>query len=303
MRMRTLAIVAVLALELCRTVQAGPLAVQVHCDRDTFLVYEPIEVTVTVQNYSGRAVRVEENEQASWLSFVITDEGNGVIPPVRKPDMQTAFEIQPRQAVSRKIDLVPLYELRERGNYRVQAIVTALGSSVASAPFRLSLTNGRELWSRLVGLPSQGAGPDEYRTYSLLARRGEHADSLYACVADESRQIVYSLVALGSFLGTAPPQELVDGSANLHILFQNGPRSFGYASIDPSAKVLLREAYSDFQSSPRLVLENGKVSVAGGERTFPRPERVIEDSPEPPQPAQPKRVRHWWWPFGSRSAR
>ena len=297
--MRKLPLIALAGM--CCAAQAGPLGVRLRCDRDNFLVYEPISIQVTIQNYSGRTVRLEESEQASWLSFVITGDGNNVLPPVKQPGMQPVFEIPPRESVSRTIDLVPLYELRERGNYRVQAVVTALGSSVASAPLRLSLTNGRELWSRVVGLPPVGSGPDEYRTYSLLARRGEHEDSLYVSVADEQRQVVYSLVSLGDFFSTTTPQVLIDGEANLHILFQNGPRSFGYAGIDPSAKVFRREAYSDLRTRPRLMSDEGKISVVGGERTFPRPEHVFVDEPEPPA-APPKKARHWWWPFGAHSS-
>jgi hypothetical protein len=98
----------------------------------------------------------------------------------------------------------------------------------------------------------------------------------------------------------------VDKAANLHVLYQGGPRAFGYAQVDPWGKVVSRAVYSDFVSRPRLVAEvAGDVHVDGGEQTYPRAERVMSDEDsKPPQPvaaSKPKPKRHWWWPFGRRS--
>src|SRR5207249_4728097 len=218
------------------------LTVQVHCEKDTFLVYEPIPVVVSIRNYSGRTIQLEGSEQKPWLSFVVTDDADSLVRTLGATPAGTAVLIPPGQAVSHAIDLLPLYELRSRGNYRVQAVVANAGASVVSSPVRFSLINGRELWSQVVGLPVTEGAAEEYRNFSLVARRGPTEDSLFVCVKDEPHEVVYSLVPLGGFLPTVEPQARVDGRGRLHVLYQNGPRSFGYAMIDSSAKLVRRAA-------------------------------------------------------------
>lgn len=299
--MRWLSILALLV-ALSRPAIGAQVGIQVRCEKDTFLVYESIPVSLSIHNYSGRPLQLADNEGKSWLGFMITDEGNSLVRAVAEPDTKQPLLIEPGQSVTRTIDLLPLYELRARGSYRVQATVTVGGTAAVSAPFHITVTNGREVWSQFIGLPvAEGAG-EEYRTYSLLARRGEREDSLYIGVQNESQQIVYSLVSLGGFLSTTKPQAFIDGEARLHVLFQNGPRSFGYACVDSSAKQMARAAYSDFQSSPTLLLDAGKVEVRGGEQIYPRPEHILANGDlKPPPPPKPKSKRRWWWPFGSPS--
>ena len=299
--MRLLTIACTLALALKLPAAAAPLSVQLRCAKETFLVYEAIPVTVTIQNYTGRPIQLADSDDRSWLSFIVVDDANQMVRQIGFPDTREPLVIPPGQAVSQTIDLLPLYELRDRGSYRVQAVASAGDSSAASTPVRLVLTNGRELWSQVVGLPlTDGDESDEFRTYALVARRGEREDSLYISLRDEQREIVYSLIPLGAFFSTTTPQALADRGGQLHVLFQNGPRSFGYVCVDPFAKVVARAGYSNFQSSPRLITENGMVRVLGGEQVYPRPEPVsIENQEARPVPAPKlKRKKRWWWPFG-----
>jgi hypothetical protein len=105
---------------------------------------------------------------------------------------------------------------------------------------------------------------------------------------------------VGPYLFPGEPAARIDKTGHLHVLFQNGPRSFGYVHIDPAAKLLQRMAYADFLSRPELVVADGEVRVQGGEQTYPRPARLASDEPaSAPQPA-PKPKRKWWWPFGPR---
>jgi hypothetical protein len=292
----------ILLLLVSLNVVAAPLTVQVRSAKDTFLVYEAIPVTVSIHNYSSRSLQLEESNQESWLDFVVLDENNSIVHALGHPVFGQPVLIPPGETVSQTIDVLPLYELRERGAYRIQAVVKSPLGNVESAPLRVWLTNGRELWTQEVGLPTAEGTPEQFRTYTLLAYRGPHDDSLFVGVRDDARQVVYSLVSLGSFLSTVAPQPRADRAGNLHVLYQNGPRSFGYVKVDPSAKALERAAYSDFASSPTLTVNDGEVSVTGGEQTYPKTERIMTDEElNPPPPPAPKPKRHWWWPFGPRA--
>ena len=281
---------------------AAPLSVQLRCDHDSYLVYEAIPVVVNLHNYTGRTIQIDDTDQKSSLDFVVTDESGQMIHGFGRPAFGQPVIIPSGQTVSQTINLLPLYELRERGTYRIQAVVRSEAGTVESLPVRITLINGRELWSQMVGLPVTEGGPQQYRTFALVAGRAGREDSLYVSVRDDTHSIVYSLVPLGSFLSTIQPQARVDRSGNLHVLFQNGPRSSGYVQIDPFARPVARAAYSDFMSSPTLTISEGEVSVTGGEQTYPKVERIMTDRElnPPPPPPPPKPKRRWWWPFGPR---
>jgi len=282
---------------------ATPLSVQLRSDNETYLVYEAIPVIVSLHNYSGRTIQIDESDQKSSLDFVVTDESGQMMHAVGRPTLGQPVTIPPGQTVSQTINLLPLYEMRERGTYRIQGVVRSETGTVESLPLRISLINGRELWSQTVGLPVTEGGPDQYRTFTLVAGRGRREDFLYVSVRDDAHSIVYSLVPLGNFLSTLQPRAEVDRNGNLHVLFQNGPRSYGYVQVDPFARPMSLAAYSDFLSSPKLAVSEGEVSVTGGEQTYPKAEHIMTDRElnpppaPPPPPAKPK--RHWWWPFGS----
>ena len=277
------------------------LAVQVKVEKDTFLVYEPIPVTVSIRNFSGRTLELTGELGKPWLSFLVLDESGGIVPAVGKHKSEGSALIAAGQTVSRTIDLLPLYDIRARGNYRVQARVNGAGTSAISAPIRLTVINGREMWSQTIGLPSKEGVVDEYRTYALLAGRDEQQDLLHVSVRDEQHQIVYGVIALGGFITLTEPDARLDQEGRLHVLYQAGPRSYGYVDIDPYARVLYRAAYSDVNSKPRLVVNNSEITVQGGEKTYPKSERVMSQDELKPPPPPPKPKRHWWWPFGPSS--
>ena len=111
--------------------------------------------------------------------------------------------------------------------------------------------------------------------------------------------MVYGLIPLGGFLTLTPPEARIDRQGQLHVLYQTGPRAFGYVEVDPNARILTKAVYSDFITKPQLIVNDGAVTVHGGEQIYPVPEHVMtnnEDAVAPPPKPKPK--RHWWWPFG-----
>src|SRR5436189_2765400 len=86
------------------------LAVQIRCEKDTFLLYEPIPVVVSIRNYSGRTIQLEGGEQKPWLGFVVADEADSLVKAVGQTPAGAAVLIPPGQSVSHTIDLLPLYE-------------------------------------------------------------------------------------------------------------------------------------------------------------------------------------------------
>ena len=278
------------------------VTVEARISRDTFLLYEPLRVLVTVHNISGRPVQLDEVEGQHWLDFTISYEDGREVLCLARLQPEGVVTIHPGQAITRTVDLLPLYDVRARGDYRVQAAVNNGGVRTLSAPLRLNIIQGREIWSQTVGLPASEDQPEEYRTFSLQTRRGGQADNLYVCVRDDKKGIVYGLLEMGSYIPLGNPNVRFDKNACLHLLYQAGPRAFGYVRVDPSARMLDRAVYADFLSKPELVSDlAGTVTVRGGEKVFPRSERMMtteELNPPPPPSPPPKPKKKWWWPFG-----
>lgn len=298
-RLFLFALCAVLSFPFCTRAQ---ITVQLSIERDTLLLFESIPVTVNIRNFSGRPIEIGGQGGTPWLSFLITDQAGATFNPVAKLPAMEAVTLPPGQTTSRSINLLPYYDLRQRGTYVVRAVVSRGAIQTLSAPAKFTVMNGREIWKQTVGLPSSaGETNEEYRAYSLLMLRLTRGDFLYVGVEDEERGRVYGMIPLGDALVLGEPSAKIDIAGHLHVLYHSGPRSFSYAEIDPEAKTVKRLVYSDILSVPQLVPDkDGSVSVQGGEQTYPKVQRVMTDAelnpPPPPQPPPPK--RKWWWPFG-----
>ena len=277
------------------------LAVQIRLSQTTLLVCESIPVTVSIQNYSGRPIQLADTDDSRWLKLTVTDGSGNAIPATGILTASEPVTIEPGKAVAQTIDLLPMFAIRNRGLYRVQASVHYPAGSAVSAVVDFMLMQGREIWTQTGGLPGSR---NEYRNYALVTRRDGNVELLFAAVREDAAQAVYSLVPLGELLPTGTPQARLDQQAHLHVLFQNGPRSFGYVHIDPSAKALARAAYSNFDTWPELTEKDGVISVGGGEQTYPKAEHIMTEeelNPPVPAPVNPKPKKKSWWPFGPKT--
>ena len=276
------------------------LSVQLSMERDTLLLYESIPVVASVRNFSGRTIELGDQGETPWLAFLINDEASATISQVGKRPVFAGVKIPPGQVVSQTCNLLPCYDLRQRGTFTIRAVVDNGGVRALSSPVTFTIMNGREIWKQTIGLPvATGETNEGYRTYSLIMRHAGRADMLYVGVQDEPHELIYGMIPLGSSLALGEPNAKIDAAGHAHVLYRSGPRSYSYAEIDPEAKVLKLFVYSDLLSVPRLATsEDGSVAVLGGEQTYPRVERVMTDRDlNPPTPlAKPK--KKWWWPFG-----
>jgi len=302
-RSAILALCAVLAVPLSSRAQ---LTVQIKMERDALMLFESIPVVVSIHNFSGHTIELTNPSQSTWLNFTITDEGGASLSPVGNPLTTGPTTIAAGRTVEMTENLLTHYDLRQSGVFTVRALVDVEGTRALSPPIKFTIINGRQIWKQTVGLPvAPGKTNEEYRTYSLLLRRGSDTEVLYASVQDEVHGLVYGVFPLGEFIALGEPTARTDASGHLHVLYRTGSRSIGYDEIAPDAKIVKRLVFSDMLSSPQLVGANdGSVIVRGGEQVYPHVERVMTDAElNPPPPPTPKpRKKKWWWPFGPKTS-
>jgi hypothetical protein len=296
-------LILVLALVLLPVGARAQLSVRLNCDRDTFLLYEAVPVQVVIQNLSGRPLQLAGSGEKPWLNFIITDAAGSIVAAASKPATDEPMLVAPGQAAARTVNLLPLYELRSHGSYTVRASVETDSLKAMSAPVRLIIINGREIWTQTVGLPAAEGQSEEYRAYSVLVRRGDRYDSLYIGVKDPSKGLVYGMLPLGTYIAMGEPEIRTDKAGHLHVLYRNASRSFGYVHVDPNANVIERAAFSELQSRPLLAMDaDGSVSVVGGEKVFPRAPGVGAERPAPLAPPEPPLKQKGRTPVGKRRA-
>ena len=297
---RSLGLVLLAALSATWTAHAQ-ISVQLTMERDTVLLFEAIPVVANVHNFSGHTIELANDNGSSWLSFLVSDEAGTTISPVRTQLMFDPIKIPPGRTVAVTANLLPHYDLRQRGMFTVRGLVDSGGARALSPPVRFVIINGREIWKQTIGLSvAAGRTNEEYRTYALLSRRSEHSDILYVSVQDEPHELVYGVIPLGESIAIGEPAALNDSAGHLHVLYRSGPRSHSYADVSPDGKVVKNAVYSDILSVPRLLIEtDGTVVVRGGEQTYPHVERVMTDQElKPPPPPEKPPKKKWWWPFG-----
>ena len=267
-------------------------------ERESYLLYESIPVIVNIRNDSGRSIQLEGSRDYSWLNFTVSDNDGSSIRRLGRVNTDQTVILPAGQSITRTVDLIPLFEIRSSGNYRARVTLNIDAMQTFSETVKFNVTKGRTLWQKTIGLPSVDNDKDEYRNYTLQAFRTDKDERLYIIVKDNPPQVVYGVVPLGPFLAIYEPVSEVDRYGHLHVLYQNGPRSFAYVEIDPRAKQLQRSVYSDYMSHARLVNEKGVVTLQGGEQVYPRPERILTEAElhPPATPAPPKKKNHWWSP-------
>jgi hypothetical protein len=92
---------------------------------------------------------------------------------------------------------------------------------------------------------------------------------LYLRVTDVEDTRVFRVASMGQVVSFGKPEAQVDRLSKLHVLLQNGPRTFSYAVFDPNGDWVIRQTFEYTESRPVLrVNDTGHVLVAGGQRRF-----------------------------------
>lgn len=262
------------------TLSLAPLSAQVTVevvqDQDQFLPGESLHTAVRITNRSGQPLRLGTDND--WLSFAIESRDTGSVtslPRLGDIPVKGEFTLESSQIATKRVDLAPYFALTRSGRYNLIATVhiKEWDRDVTSEPKTFYIIEGTKLWEQYFGVPTPAGATNtapEVRRYVLQEAnylKGELR--LYLRLTDASGEKPLRVVAVGPLVSVSRPQPLLDRFSNLHLLYQNGARSFSYTTFDPDGKLLLRQTYDYLGARPRLHTdENGIISVQGGVRRF-----------------------------------
>jgi hypothetical protein len=253
--------------------------VELVLDQEQFLRSESLPIRLKISNFSGQTLRL--GDQPDWLNFTIEAQEGKPLSKTGDIPLPKPFAVESAKTATLRTDLMPHFDLSEPGHYTIRARIKVpqLEKELSTATRRFDIVTGTKLWEKEVGMP--GTQPLVVRKFALQQANFLKQLRLYVRVTDAAESKVIRVLPIGTLLSFSAPEPLIDQSSHLHVLFQNGPRSFLYSVIAPDGEQILRQTFDQTTTRPRLrAEEDGRVAVRGGARRI-----LLSDLP-PPRVAQ-----------------
>jgi hypothetical protein len=263
------------------------VSVEVVLDQEHFLSGESLTAAVRITNRAGQPLHL--GGEADWLTFAVElRDGGGIVVKNSEPSVLGAFTLETTKVATRRVELLPHFDLARAGRYSITASVRIKewDQTLTTKPKYFDIINGAKLWSQDFGLPVEGTTnrSPEVRKYTLeQANYLRNQLRLYFRLTDADGGRVLKVFSLGPMVSFGAPEHQIDKASNLHVLYQNGARSFSYTVISPNGDIIARQTHDYTSSRPKLQLgENGQLVVVGGARR-----QTAEDVPEPTRAEDP----------------
>jgi hypothetical protein len=266
------------------------VTVQVTLNQDQFLPGESIAAAVRITNLSGQTLHLGAGPD--WLTFSIESADGFIV--VKNGDVPVVgeFDLESSKRAIKRVDLAPYFRLPKPGRYNIIATVSIKewNRQIMSDAKPFDIITGSKLWEQVVGIPKKPGATDltpELRKYTLhQANYLRKQLMLYVQITDANGKI-YRVFPIGPMLSFGQPEPEVDKFSNLHVLYQDGPRSFNYTVVSPDGVVLVRQSY-DYTTRPKLKEDSdGNLKVVGGARRIrssdvPPPKTDSDEAQLPP---------------------
>ena len=265
---RPLLFAALLALTVTRAL--AQMDAEIGLERDNLLLYEPIRLLVQLTNLSPDPLDLSRlSGEKPWLEVFIARPDDTAVSRTEKPWVPPSAILIPGQKRTLATDLLPVFQVREPGSYRIHVRVLFGGRTVTSRVLKFTVERGTSVWQQQVILPPDPkATPPRprVRLYSLLVHLTGQTRDLFVRIQDPKEDRVFCTTHLGPFVNSSDLGAKVDREGGLHVLQRAGARIFRYSHFTATGKPFPQRLFSDMGSSPRLAsLGNEDVEVVGGE--------------------------------------
>ena len=247
--------------------------VMVESEQRHYLVGEALRVGVKIVNRSGQTLTF--GRSSDWLSIVVDSRQDLPVPKVREVDATGVFQVPSSKAVTRWLDLSSSYRIPRPGRYYIQATVRIKqwGVKLSSPPKNINVIEGAALWQKTFGVPRAKPAGDSAqerpsaRKYILKQMTLIDRIRLYLQITTPSEEGVYAAIPVCQMVSFSKPEAALGTENRLHVLCQDGARTFNYSVFMPSGELVLRQTHRYTRTRPVLRQnQEGEVVVIGGER-------------------------------------
>jgi len=122
--------------------------VSVQTARSDFLLYERVDLLVTVTNAGENELILNNDEGHPWLSFLVSKHNRLPVRPERAATFRP-LALKVGESKTLRINLTPLFSFREEGQYKAQAVIDLPGEGqIISDGVPFSVLRGRQVWTR-----------------------------------------------------------------------------------------------------------------------------------------------------------
>jgi hypothetical protein len=273
------------------------VTVEVTQEQQQFLPGEEMQTAVRITNRSGQPLHLGQGQD--WLTFTVQGREEEVVQKHGEVAVEGEFTLESSRVATKRVDLEPYFELNHSGHYSVIASVRLKewNQVITSPPKGFDIIEGSKLWEQDIGVPAvegvTNAAPEVRKFILQQANFLKTQLRLYVRLTDPTGTKTFKVFAIGPMVSFGRPEPQVDKFSNMHLLYQEGPRSFVYTVINPEGEVIARRTYDYAETRPRLQPDaDGRVLVSGGVRRLTKsdvpPSKEMEPAKaEPKPPAAP----------------
>ena len=260
------------------------LALNMECSQATYLQYEPVYITVTIENHSASMLTFgSARELAGKIEFDIypSFQQRRKIALVDKSQGPQIKDLIIPAGASKKVvfKVSDYYNTSNPGTYAVRAKIShpLLAETYVSNESSFNITRGNTVWSHMVGIPefSETALQEkdrkiQTRTYRLLSYNSGKVN-VYSLMIEDAEK-VYMLRKVGYDMGAnLSPKCSIDFLSRLHMIIAASPHVFVYYQYDVDGKCISRDVLMKTETTPSLYTDpkTGTVSAIGGRESVP----------------------------------
>jgi hypothetical protein len=273
--MRRLAAIGVLCFLATCSLATAQIQVSARMARANFLLYERVDLLVTIANAGENDLVLDNNEGHPWLSFLVSKENRLPVHPERQANFKPVT-LKVGETKTLRVNITPLFSFREEGQYKAEAVIDLPGEGqIISGGVPFTVLRGRQVWTET--RPVDGSE----RAYSLI-RFSPTPDStnLYLRVEDPAENMVLANLSLGEVVAYIDPEVFFDPQGNIHVMQPIAMSTYLYTRADADGKVVHQGIFKTFQAiPPRLAkLDDGSIIVLGGLEENPNvPRETLSD--------------------------
>ncbi len=251
------------------------IGIRISSDRNKYIQYEPIEITLTLRNNTGNRLNFGESgaegQQRGSLLLHVTDGRGNEVRQINSPEkIISNLELAAGESKQFTFPLNNFYHLSRDTTYTIyaQAGHDRLSHDYRSDSLRFEVLKAHPIWQQDFGIPAED-DDEKITTRTASIRRLSHGKDQVYCFQIEDDKYVYTVRRIADHIHGADPRGLIDGQGKVHIFLRIQSRIFLYQVYDHTGR-RIQEAFYTFenQSRPRMTRDSrtGNVHVLGGRR-------------------------------------
>src|SRR5947209_890624 len=170
---------------------AAQVSVELVLDQDQFLLNESLPVKVRITNRSGQPLQL--GQEKDWLSFTIESRDGYFVPSLGEVPVMGEQSVESSMVATRRVDLMPYYDLSKPGRYTVTASVKLKqwNQEVLSKPKPFEIARGTKIWEQEFGVAAAEGAPPDARKYALQQANYVKRLMLYVRLTDVAERRVF----------------------------------------------------------------------------------------------------------------